>query len=303
MIIAKLHGLGIGNMLFNYAAGRWLSLKHGMPLKFDYIRTRGSAQIGPTNYATSAQIEAVYPCYDLRWGPASAADVTHVTGAPEFVRALRRGGFRLFRTLSRKGRYFAPSQTYAFDPRFRELSPPVFLDSFYMSPAYFAGIEMNLRKDLICRLPLPGAAADVEREICSSNAISVHIRRGDYVDPSKTGNLFPSYGGDYACEGVRRIEGRAGKGRCFVFSDDIAWAKNNVRLGPDTIYVEHGIGDAWVDLELMRRCKHNVITNSSFSWWAAFLNDSPNRQVVCPRVWRNDQTDADEMILENWIAI
>lgn len=303
MIIAKLHGLGIGNMLFSYAAGRWLGLKHDVPLKFDYIRTRGSAQIGPTSYATAAQIQAVYPCYDLQWSAASAADVMRVTGAPEFVRALRRGGFRLFRALSRRGRYFAPSQTYAFDPRFRELKPPVFLDSFYMSPAYFAGIEASLRRDMTCRLPLPGVAADIGRDIQGCKAISVHIRRGDYVDPSKTGNLFPSYGGDYAKEGVRRIEERAGKGRCFVFSDDIPWAKSNVRLGPDTVYVDHGIEDAWVDLELMRRCKHNVITNSSFSWWAAFLNDSADRQVVCPRVWRNDQSSADEMILKNWIAI
>lgn len=303
MIIAKLHGLGIGNMLFHYGAGRWLARKHGVPLKFDFIRTRGSVQIGPTNYATVAQIEAAYPCYDLQWSPASAAEVSRVTGAPEFVRSFRRGGFRMFRALSRKGRYFAPAHTYEFDPRFREIRPPVFLDSFYMSPLYFAGIEDELRRELACTLPLPAAAAEVERDIRDSNSISVHIRRGDYVDPTKTGNLFPSYGGDYAREGVARIESLTGKGRAFVFSDDIAWARENVKLGPDTVYVDHGIADAWVDLELMRRCRHNVITNSSFSWWAAFLNGNPGRRVVCPKVWRNDQADAGDLILADWISL
>jgi hypothetical protein len=303
MIIAKLHGLGIGNMLFHYGAGRWLALKHDVPLKFDCIRTRGSVQIGPTNYATVAQVEASYPCYDLKWSPATAAEVRRVAGAPEFVRAFRRGGFRLFRALSREGRYFAPARTYEFDPRFRDIRPPVFLDSFYMSPLYFAGIEDELRRDLVCRLPMPGAAAEIERQIRDGNSISVHIRRGDYVDPSKTGNLFPAYGGDYARESVRRIEERVGQGRSFVFSDDLGWARENVRLGPDTVYVDHGIADGWVDLELMRRCRHNVITNSSYSWWAAFLNDNPGRQVVCPKVWRNDQPDASDMILGGWIAI
>lgn len=303
MIIAKLHGLGIGNMLFHYGAGRALALKFGVPLRYDFLRTRGSFQIGPTNIATREQVEAVYPCYDLKWSPATARDVSMAAGAPECLRGLRRGGFRIFAALARQDRYFTPATTYTFDPRFLTLKPPVFLDSFYMSPRYFADIESQLRTDLVCRLDLPEPAQAIEREIRKSNAVSVHIRRGDYTDPSKTGNLFPSYGEDYALAALRRIEDARGPGRCFIFSDDIAWASQNIRPGPDTVYVDHGMDAPWIDLELMRRCRHNIITNSSFSWWAAFLNDHPEKLVVSPRIWRNDQPEAREMILESWIAL
>jgi hypothetical protein len=290
-------------VLFQYAAGRKAALMHGIALKFDLLRTRGSGQIGPRKFATHDQLRNLCECYDLVWQPASAGEIAHVVGLPEWVRGIPKLGPRLFRHLARKAGYFVPCRTYELDERFFTLKPPFFLDSYYINPRYFADIDSVIRTDLRCRLPLPAAARRFEHDIQNSTSISIHVRRGDYLDPVKTRNIYPVYGSEYFRAAISRIQERTGPGRCFVFSDDIEWASRNILTRIDAIHVSLGAEQPWVDLELMRRCRHNVICNSTFSWWAAYLNENPDKIVVTPRKWRNDGMNADDMILKGWIPI
>lgn len=129
----------------------------------------------------------------------------------------------------------------------------------------------------------------------------MHIRRGDYVSNSAVlahhGLLTPAY----YDEAVNVMSSKLETPTLFIFSDDIGWVKENLFDDLDVVFVDSG--SAELDLHLMSLCKHNIIANSTFSWWGAYLNTNMNKIVVAPKNWFSANINTDDLIPAEWIRL
>lgn len=125
--------------------------------------------------------------------------------------------------------------------------------------------------------------------IKSCNAVSLHIRRGDYISNATTNTIHGTCNLDYYKRAVEYIKKNSVSPIFFIFSDDIDWVKDNLHLNEKHYYIDWNNADTnYEDMRLMSLCKHNVIANSSFSWWGAWLNNNPKKIVIAPQKWFND---------------
>jgi hypothetical protein len=134
----------------------------------------------------------------------------------------------------------------------------------------------------------------------STQSISIHVRRGDYVS-NTTAAQHGVCGLDYYRRAVEYMLARLQSAHFFVFSDDPVWTRENLVLPGDATYVQHNVAtSAFQDLRLMSLCKHHIVANSSFSWWGAWLNPGANKLVVCPKQWFVDDRDTSSLSPANW---
>jgi hypothetical protein len=134
------------------------------------------------------------------------------------------------------------------------------------------------------------------KEIIGDNKASIHVRRGDYIKLSQIYNVLDM---NYYNEAMK-ILGLCGVTEYLVFSNDIEWCKNNFSGGQFNFITE----DSFTTLYLMSKCKYQIIANSAFSWWGAWLNNNPNKQIIAPRKWFNSPEYNDkDVIPQNWIKI
>ena len=155
-------------------------------------------------------------------------------------------------------------------------------EGYWQSELYFLDIEDIVRKVFSFRLDnLSHQTKSLSSKINQGNFVSVHIRRGDYLTTGFYGPCTPAYY-QRAMENIQTIIPQA----TFVFfSDDIKWVKENIKTS-NGIYVSWNKGiDSWQDMYLMSQCSHNIIANSSFSWWGAWLNNNPRKIVIAPNRW------------------
>ena len=282
MITVSLIG-GLGNQMFQYAAGKALAERHGVALALDLSGFR--------NYALRSFLldRLLVP----EAAPAMAAEATAEKPADHYARSLWRQ--RIDRLLGRAGLpKLAPSANnyrepfFHYDPAFESLGPQTSLFGYFQSERYFASIAEPLRDWMSPREPFGEAAASVLARIEASRLpVSVHVRRGDYLKPGAV-EFHGILGEPYYRQALGRLEGAIGQDpELFVFSDDPAAAEQVLNFVPKSRLV-HVCGDPerpWEDMALMARCRHHVIANSSFSWWGAWLNRAPDKVVVAPRAW------------------
>jgi hypothetical protein len=178
---------------------------------------------------------------------------------------------------------------FHFDRRFDTLGPKTSLFGYFQSEMYFAPIAGLLPRLFEPRDPL-GEIAKTEADRIGSSAlpVSIHIRRGDYVEAS-TVSVHGLLEERYYRRAFELIEARLGRGRfdLFVFSDDLDQAAQVLQFvsSARVNYVKSDPARPWEDMSLMARCRHQIIANSSFSWWGAWLNPSPGKIVIAPRRW------------------
>lgn len=165
---------------------------------------------------------------------------------------------------------------------------------------YF-GQEDQLRKDFTFKQELDEKNKDILKEIEETNSISIHVRRGDFLHDGLH-HFFPDWLNYYGIAVAYMMKNTKQRPiKFFVFSDNIEWCKKNFMM-PVT-YVENKKEDSWKDLMLMSRCKHNIITNSTFSWWGAWLNNNADKIVINPKHWFLDNPATDNIALKEWIKI
>lgn len=171
------------------------------------------------------------------------------------------------------------------------------------SEKYFINIKENIKK--LYRFPeiMDEKNKNIANKIKYSNSISLHIRRGDYLKEKGLGNLAPLF---YYKAAIKYILKEVKNPVFFIFSNDIKWCKENLKLDYPIYYINWNKGTkSFRDMQLMSLCKHNIIPNSTFSWWGAWLNDNPNKIVIAPERWFNlevQQIDRD-IIPKEWIKI
>ena len=192
---------------------------------------------------------------------------------------------------------------YEFDQKIFEMNN-VYIEGYFQNIKYIKLIEKQLRKDFHINLNILDEYNKkmINEIILNKNTVSIHVRRGDYIENKKA---FEIYGGicekEYYQEAIKIIEKKVVNPKFYVFSNDITWVKENLNLS-NCIYVDWNKGiDSYKDLILMSKCENNIIANSTFSWWGAWLNDNKQKIVIMPRKWTNYSNN--ELIYENTILI
>lgn len=167
-----------------------------------------------------------------------------------------------------------------------------YLDGYFQNEKYFIEFTQTIRDSLQLSFRLLDPLSDYISKISDNDSISLHVRRTDYLQHSyhQTKKI------DYYNKAILNIDNYD---YMFIFSDDISWCKTNLKFD-NMVFIENFINVQ--DLYLMSLCKNNIIANSSFSWWAAWLNTNSNKKVICPKHWFRD-VEASELVPDDWIKI
>lgn len=283
MIIVRLIG-GLGNQMFQYALGRRLSLMHNVPLKLDISE---------------------FTAYKLR---KYSLNIFNIVEDIATASDLRFFNTKLLSTADDVPYYEKPTieqQTYNFDPNIFKAVPPIYLKGSWQSEKYFISIKDVIVNDFSIKPFSSSHHMAVASRIASSNSIAIHIRRGDYVSNPETNRFHGVCPIEYYTDSLKVIARQVENPNIFVFSDDPAWAKDHLKSVYPTTYLEPSDStyDA-IDLWLISQCKHQIIANSTFSWWGAWLNTNPHKIVCAPEKWFDSASlNTDDLIPSSWLKI
>lgn len=287
---------GLGNQMFQYALARILAQKNNAAVLLD---TSFFDQIEKRLGHTPRKFElAVFNNY---YGFASIDDIFFFKQLSFFNKIKRELG------LNYPKMYREPS--FRFDEKVFTIQTPVYLRGFFQSYKYFIGYENFIRQLFVFPLDsLDEKNKNVMGTIKSTNAISIHIRRGDYVNDATTQQYHGNCSLDYYLKAISLLTEKNEAFTLFFFSDDSEWVKEQFRDLPySKEFIDHNTGEhSWKDIFLMSLCKHNIIANSSFSWWAAWLNVNPDKKVIAPKKWfakSEEELNTSDLVPPEWIRL
>ena len=272
MIITRLHGR-LGNQMFQYAAAAGLAARLGTQVALD---ARG----------TIARGEGVLTrVFDL---PVVGPDPLPPLKSDGL---LRYGLWRAFGSQPK----FRREQGLGYNPQIEGWADGTYLHGYWQSEAYFAHVAQDIRAAFAFPEFTNTQNAEMAARIAEVQAISLHVRRGDYVSLNAHVLCDQAY---YEAALARILQEMTGTPTVFVFSDDPQWAKDNLPLPVEKVVVDfNGPETDFEDMRLMSLCQHNIIGNSSFSWWAAWLNQHVGKQVTGPSKWFGDPNLSNPDIL------
>lgn len=192
------------------------------------------------------------------------------------------------------------SKFCVYDPKYLKINAKsVLFDGFGQSEMYFNDISTLIKQKFIFKESLVNEKTKIIlNEILSRNSISVHIRRGDYLFFGVSMKERMNYYND----AINYIKQNVIDSFFIFFSDDPQWVTEHFSLDDGLVVNWNKENDCWQDMYLMSKCKHNIIANSTFSWWGAWLNDNPNKIVITPKVWFDGENEED-IFPTSWIRI
>jgi hypothetical protein len=292
MIVTNLIG-GLGNQMFQYAAGRVLSLERGVPLCLDIS--------GFSSYGLHQGFE-LQRIFNCAAGIANEADMRDILGwqsSSHIRRLLLRKEMVSFR---RKELVVEPQFNYW--PGIKHVPNDCYLVGYWQSEKYFSESASQIRADFTFRQSLEDQNEKLTQQIISVNAVSLHVRRGDYATNPQTTATHGLCTLDYYRHSIQYVAERVQQPNFFIFSDDIAWVRDNLNFPHQSQYVDCNQGkESYNDMRLMSMCNHHIIANSSFSWWGAWLNPKRDKIVVAPKNWFANQTDASDLLPQSWVKL
>lgn len=282
MIITKLSG-GMGNQLFQYALGRSLELKYNIPMYLDksFLERRDMG------------LNFTYRDYDLDIFKVSSKFITQ----REVIDLHNQSPIQLI--LENNNLPYQEDIHNIFN-RIPHMTN-IYLDGYWQTDKYFKNIESEIRNEFQLINPISsGESLELINEIKSTNSVMVNIRRTDYLN----NDFHGVYGSDYIESAVSIIEDHIDNPFYYIFSDDIKWCSENLNIKNSKIIDHRFKGDRFNHyLELMKSCKHFIIPNSSFAWWAAWLGDYSDKMVIAPEKWFNSGQKTDILSDPNWILL
>lgn len=290
-VITRMNG-GLGNQLFQYAAGCALADRLGVPLKVDI-----------SEFETYRLRRFELDKFTIKAGIATYEELKGIVINPSrFQRIYGRLAISLrfdFNRIAFRQRKFG------YDDIFEKICYPVYLNGYWQSEKYFKSAEGKLRREFCMANNLGETSQKVLDEIKQGSSVSLHIRRGDYITNSAAAAIHGVCSLDYYYSAICHISAHVQNPHFFVFSDDQQWAKDNLKISYPVQFVEANGPDRSIeDLWLMKSCSHHIIANSSFSWWAAWLNNRQDKIVIAPRIWFLDRKiDTGDLIPEQWHRI
>jgi hypothetical protein len=301
MVTVMLRG-GLGNQMFEYALGVALAQANKTALKLDTVWLHDRLPKKKNTCFAHFNLDI----FTLNDSPC----LTNLSQAAQRVPVPGLWlGINLMTTGTRilaGAKKLIRERTDRFDSRILEERGDLFLIGYWQSEKYFADVAEEVRKAFRFKHPLEGEAKEISRQIRSTNSVSLHIRRGEYVAleniVGKTDLAYYERAASYMNERSKTMGIEVPT--FFVFSDDIEWCKEKLKLPFPKVYLDQasaGPKDSH-HLQLMSLCRHNIIANSTFSWWGAWLNANPAKIVVAPKRWYPNNTKED-LVPERWIRM
>ena len=292
MVITNLIG-GLGNQMFQYAVGRALSLRHGVPLRLDI------SDFSWYGLHQGFELRRIFNCTEEI---ATKVDRRRVLGwqfFPGFRRLLLKPRMAVFRS---KGFVVEPYLRYW--EGIENIPSNCYITGYWQSERYFSEFSHQIRRDFSFYTPLSSENDELVNKINHLTAVSLHVRRGDFVNNPTTTAAHGLCSPSYYQMAIQYIAYRVSQPYFFIFSDDIAWVKENLEIGFPCQYVDHNQGaESYNDMRLMSLCQHHIIANSSFSWWGAWLNPSEEKIVVAPKRWFAKQIDTRDLLPPGWVSL
>ena len=293
MKIVKIKG-GIGNQLFQYAFALTLKKETDDNIKLDFLSCYG------TKDQTCLD---VLKKFNLSLEEASKKEIKDTAGLLNHYPLL---SFRyrvstFLAILFCKSYFFEKNREYLDVKKIKDFS---YFDGYWQSWKYANHIKDILEKDLIPVEPLSEKAKEMIAQVSSENSVFIGIRRGDYVSSRKSRKRYDNFSMSYYLSSIKAIKEKVEDPVFYVFSNDIEWCKKNVDFGDNIVVYrekDNQVSD-FEELLIMSNCKHAIILNSTFHWWAAFLIKNKKKIVIAPSEWFADGTKVD-IIPPEWIKM
>jgi hypothetical protein len=284
MIVVRIVG-GLGNQMFQYAAGMALARRLGVELLLDL---RAFQNYTLHNYG----LNKFQIC-------AALADPVRLKRWPQW-------SIRPYKLAQRLGLpvkcYNEPSMGY--DSRWSSSNPGTLISGNFQSEKYFIDIATILRKEFTLRQPMSGANIELSQKMQSTESVMLHVRRGDYVNNLQTLSIHGVCSLDYYHRAISQIRSQVNQPHFFVFSNDLAWAKEHLHMSDDVTFVQGNDSSPEIDMLLMSKCRHHILANSTFSWWGSWLSENLNNVVVAPNQWfATDRYYTGDIIPSRWTKL
>ena len=282
MIITEING-GLGNQLFQYAAGLALSKKHNTPLKIN------------TNFNsldTNRRLALTH--FNIDVNQANQIEINHLYPSSSLNRKIQS-----ILPTSRKS--FYKEQKISFQSNFSQLSSSVYLKGYWQSEMYFSSINQLIKEKYILDPACYKNASDFIQQLSSHESVSIHVRKGDYLKAPYNA-YYAELNNEYYKRAIGFLKEICPALKVYVFTDDPSWVEQHLDLGlPFELASGHKTNSMFEDFQAMRSCKYHVIANSSFSWWTAWLSAHPDKIVVAPSNWfKNSQQVTVDLIPKSW---
>lgn len=285
MIIVKLMG-GLGNQMFQYALGRRLAIENNAELKLDISGYAQQEGVTPRLYALDIFL--------ISAGFASQEEIERLK-YPN----------KLFARLDIPGKHCIKERNSNMaDARILAAGDGCYLEGYWQAEGYSRDIRSVLLKEFSLRPEYATLDSGLLAEMANGRSVALHVRRGDYVANVATNLFHGTCSPEYYQRAIAYIAEYVPDPTFFVFSDDIAWVKENILIDFPTIYVSDGKKKDYEELILMSRCKHAIVANSSFSWWGAWLNQDPEKIVIAPEYWLKDvSVKTIDLLPPEWVVL
>jgi hypothetical protein len=288
MVIVKINH-GLGNQLFQYATGRSLARQLGTRLILD----------------TSAYSSSSFRQYKLNHFGISQPTLNSL--ARFAIRKLRRRALAPIRLLAQNFGIIrlVKDKERGFDKTLPDQGKNLHLEGFWQSERYFADLRETLLTELTLPAPTQPEARRMWARMNEEISVCVHIRRGDYVSTKHGQTHWVTCGLEYYAAAMAYLGERVAGAKYYFFSDDPVWVQANFTPATNRVFVTSPTARSDIeDFSLMMNCRHFIIANSTFSWWAAWLGKQPDKLVIAPRNWYRSQRFTDKDLMpEHWIRL
>jgi hypothetical protein len=290
VIVSYMRG-GLGNQMFQYAMSRALALRNGADLKLDLSSFCQNIErdYGLDAYKIQASIASEIEL--TQWG---LRETRWSRRIPDIVKAYWQKDISC---------YSEPH--YQFDPKAMQLCAPIAVNGYWHSYKYFEDYSDIIRSEFMPNEYFSRKNDAIHDEILDTCSVSIHVRRGDYITDNNYKTIYAECNQEYYTNAIIYLTDRMEGIRIFIFSDDMNWAKNTFPASSSIRFVDNDNKcRPFYDMYLMSLCKHNIIANSSFSWWGAWLNPYCDKIVITPNNWYlSENLTTKDLIPSNWIRL
>jgi hypothetical protein len=293
MIVAQITG-GLGNQMFQFAAAKALSLHYNCELKLDLQNF--NREILP-ELEVNRQFEL--PAFkNFTYQEASKADIKKFEPKSFLDKKVQQ-------LLPKHKRSIYSEKEYPYDEKFFSARKSIYIKGHRQSEKYFSSYQNEIRSIYTLRDDLINEVEGFKSELDDRNTVAVHVRRGDYLRLPIILDWHGVLSKEYYFSALEYLSEHIPNLKILYFSDDIEWVKNELMPTYPGMVVSDNISKThYHDFYLIQSCKHQIVANSSFSWWAAWLNPNPDKIVIAPKKWFNNAPyDTRDLIPDSWIKM